>query len=120
MTALYKKANGIQHELGCEESKLMVTPNGVHTEKFAGVGAKEADGYVDIGAIVRIAKIKDIKTMIYAFAEVRRIMPNTRLHIMGDVDDEEYYEECKTLIEQLDVKGIIFTGVVNVSEYIKK
>lgn len=98
----------------------MVTPNGVHTEKFAGVGAKEADGYVDIGAIVRIAKIKDIKTMIYAFAEVQRIMPNTRLHIMGDVDDEEYYEECKTLIEQLDVKGIIFTGVVNVSEYIKK
>ena len=120
VTALYKKANGIQHELGCEESKLMVTPNGVHTEKFAGVGAKEADGYVDIGAIVRIAKIKDIKTMIYAFAEVQRIMPNTRLHIMGDVDDEEYYEECKTLIEQLDVKGIIFTGVVNVSEYIKK
>ena len=43
----------------------MVTPNGVHTEKFAGVGVKEADGYVDIGAIVRIAKIKDIKTMIY-------------------------------------------------------
>ena len=98
----------------------MVTPNGVHTEKFAGVGVKEADGYVDIGAIVRIAKIKDIKTMIYAFAEVRRLMPNTRLHIMGDVDDEEYYEECKTLIEQLDVKGIIFTGVVNVAEYIKK
>ena len=81
------------------------------------------DGVEDvrnIGAIVRIAKIKDIKTMIYAFAEVRRLMPNTRLHIMGDVDDEEYYEECRTLIGQLDVKGIIFTGVVNVSEYIKK
>ena len=28
---------------------------------------KEEDGQVDIGAVVRMAPIKDIKTMIYAF-----------------------------------------------------
>lgn len=120
VTALFKRANDIQHELGCDEGKLCVTPNGVHIEKFADVNEKKPDGYVDIGAIVRIAKIKDIKTMIYAFAEVNQAMPDTRLHIMGDVDDEEYFKACKTLINQLGVKGIIFTGIVNVAEYIGK
>lgn len=120
VTALFRRANEAQRELGCDEGKLCVTPNGVHPERFADVGEKEPDGYVDIGAIVRIAKIKDIKTMIYAFAEVNKAMPNTRLHIMGDVDDEEYFSACKTLIAQLGVDGIIFTGVVKVSEYIKK
>lgn len=120
VTALYKRANEIQRELGCDEAKLMVTPNGVHTEKYADVGKKKPDGFVDIGAIVRIAKIKDIKTMIYAFAEVKRSMPDTRLHIMGDVDDEEYFSECKLLIAQLKLEGIIFTGVVDVAEYMKK
>ena len=48
---------------------------------------------MDIGAVVRIAKIKDIKTMIYAFAEVKAEVPEARLHIMGDVDDKEYFEE---------------------------
>lgn len=120
VTALFRRANEIQYELGCDRRKLCVTPNGVHPEKFADAGEKKPDGYVDIGAIVRIAKIKDIKTMIYAFAEVNQAMPDTRLHIMGDVDDEEYFESCKALIGQLDVKGIIFTGSVNVAEYIKK
>ena len=75
---------------------------------------------MDIGAIVRIARIKDIKTMIYAFAEVKREIGNVRLHIMGDIDDGEYYEACRTLIEQLGVQDIIFTGSVDVAEYIKK
>lgn len=120
VTALFSRANEAQRELGCAEGKLCVTPNGVHPERLAAAGEKKPDGYVDIGAIVRIAKIKDIKTMIYAFAEVNRSMPNTRLHIMGDVDDEEYFAACKTLISQLGVEKIIFTGIVDVAEYIKK
>ena len=58
--------------------------------------------------------------MIYAFAEVKSAVPEARLHIMGDVDDEEYFQECKLLITQLDVKDIIFTGIVNVIEYMEK
>lgn len=120
VTALFHRANEAQMELGCEKKKLRVTPNGVHIERFAGVRDKKEDGWTDIGAIVRIAKIKDIKTMIYAFAEVKREIGNVRLHIMGDVDDEEYYEACLTLIRQLGVEDIIFTGSVDVAEYIKK
>ena len=120
VTALFQRANRIQEELGCPPEKLMVTPNGIHYERFGDMPAKPANEWVDIGAVVRIAKIKDIKTMIYAFAEVKAEVPNARLHILGDVDDREYYEECKLLIEQLRVKDIIFTGVVNIVEYMEK
>lgn len=120
VTALFKRANHTQTELGCPEEKLRVIENGIQYERFGNIPLKKPDGYVDIGAVVRIAKIKDIKTMIYAFAEVKADVENARLHIMGDVDDKEYFEECKLLIKQLDVKDIIFTGVVNVIEYMEK
>lgn len=120
VTALFSRANAIQAELGCAPEKLCVTPNGIHYEKFSQVPPKQENGWVDIGAVVRIAKIKDIKNMIYAFAELKPVVPNARLHILGDVDDKEYFEECKLLIRQLGVQDILFTGVVNVIEYMEK
>ena len=120
VTALFRRANEAQVELGCDKDKVCVTPNGVHYDRFCNIPAKPEDGYIDIGAIVRIAKIKDIKTMIYAFAEVKTRVPNARLHIMGDVDDKEYFEECKLLVRQLQVEDIIFTGVVKIIEYMVK
>lgn len=120
VTALFHRANDIQHELGCEKYKLSVINNGIHYERFCEIPPKPKDGWIDIGAVVRIAKIKDIKTMIYAFAELRSVISNARLHIMGDVDDPEYFEECKAVIRQLSIPDIIFTGVVNVIEYMEK
>jgi glycosyltransferase involved in cell wall biosynthesis len=120
VTALFKHANHTQEELGCSPSKLRVIENGIHYERFCDIPEKTDNGYIDIGAVVRIAKIKDIKTMIYAFAEVKLEVSNARLHIMGDVDDEDYFEECKLLISQLGIQDIIFTGVVNVIEYMPK
>lgn len=120
VTALFQRANDTQAELGCGREKLSVIENGVHYERFCNIPPKKEDGYIDIGAVVRIAKIKDIKTMIYAFAEVKKNVPNARLHIMGDVDDPEYFEECKLLVRQLHVQDILFTGVVKVVEYMEK
>jgi glycosyltransferase involved in cell wall biosynthesis len=120
ITALFKRANSIQEELGCDPAKLRVLANGIHYEKFCNIPDKKPDGFIDIGAVIRIAKIKDVKTMIYAFSELKIKYPNARLHILGDVDDEDYFEECKDLISQLRTKDIIFTGVVNVIEYMEK
>ena len=75
---------------------------------------------MDIGAVVRLAPIKDVKTMIYAFFELSARQKNVRLHIMGGVDDEEYARECYALVEQLELKNLIFTGRVNVVEYMQK
>lgn len=126
VTSLYEAASHMQADLGCDTSKLRVISNGVHYERFYNVPPKKDDGWISIGAVVRIAKIKDIKTLIYAFAELKSRMElkkepqNVRLFILGDVDDKEYKEECVNLIEMLNVRDIIFTGAVNVVEYLEK
>jgi glycosyltransferase involved in cell wall biosynthesis len=82
---------------------------------------KAEDGIVDIGAVVRMAPIKDIKTMIYAFFELSCRKDNVRLHIMGGVDDQEYADECYALVKQLNLEDkIIFTGRVDVIAYFEK
>lgn len=120
ITALFEHANQIQEELGAEHDKLRVIQNGVNYERFFQIPKKKKDGYIDIGAVVRIAKIKDIKTLIYAYAELKPVFPKARLHILGDVDDQEYFEECKQLVEQLKLEDLVFTGVVDVTEYMEK
>lgn len=58
--------------------------------------------------------------MIYAFFELHERLPKVRLHIMGGVDDEEYGAECHALVDTLGVRDLIFTGRVNVVEYMEK
>ena len=95
--------------------------NGVHAERFENIPFKEPDGIIDIGAVVRIVPIKDIKTMLYAFSRVRAEFPDVRLHIMGPTDeDEEYYDECLQLKEDLELDNVTFTGRVNVQEYLQR
>ena len=75
---------------------------------------------MDIGAVVRLAPIKDIKTMIYAFYELSSRMEHVRLHILGGVDDEEYAKECYDLVKQMELQNIIFTGRVDIQKYMEK
>lgn len=119
VTSLYTKAKFIQEEVGCDIEKCQVISNGIHYDRFSAIPLKEEDGWIDIGAVVRIAPIKDIKTMLYVFYELSRKYPNTRLHILGAIDDEDYNRECRQLIRQLGIKNVIFTGQVNVVEYME-
>ncbi len=120
VTSLFERARTTQIELGCPPEICQVVSNGVYVENFLGIPPKEPDGFMDIGAVVRIAPIKDIKTMIYSFAELKHTVPNARLHILGDVDDKEYNKECHALVEQLGVDDIIFVGNTNVIQYMRK
>jgi len=97
-----------------------VIENGINYDRLSSIPLKEDDGWVDIGAIVRMAPIKDIKTMIYAFYELSTRRKNVRLHIMGGVDDEEYAKECYDLVEQLHLENVIFTGRVDIVSYMEK
>lgn len=117
VTSLFYGASHIQKEIGAPEEKLRVIPNGISFESFCHMPFKEENGFVDIGAVVRIARIKDIKTMIYAFAEVQQRVPDARLYILGDVDDEPYQKECLTLVDQLGIRNLYFTGIVDVRQY---
>jgi glycosyltransferase involved in cell wall biosynthesis len=120
VTSLFEHARNMQIDLGCLSQKCRVINNGVHYENYSDIPLKQKDGYIDIGAIVRIAPIKDIKTMIYSFAELKHTLPNAHLHILGGVDDEEYNMECHDLVNQLGVQDILFVGNTDVQEYMKK
>ncbi len=121
ITSLFTNAMRAQIDMGCSPERCRVIENGISYEKLCDIPLKEEDGLVDIGAVVRFAPIKDIKTMIYAFFELCGRIDYARLHIMGGVDDEEYAEECRNLIKQLHLEDkIIITGRVNILEYFKK
>lgn len=121
VTSLFTRAKATQVEMGCDPNKCYVIENGISYERFCNIPIKKDDGYVDIGAVVRFAPIKDIKTMIYAFFELSSRMDNVRLHIMGGVDDKEYAEECYALVSQLGLDDkVIMPGRVNVVEYFEK
>lgn len=120
VTSLYRRASLIQQELGCTQEKCDVVRNGLDFDAYSAIPDKLSDDWVDIAAIVRFAPIKDIKTMIYSFSRLKQEFDNVRLHIVGGVDDEEYYQECLDLIKYLNVKDIIIPGNVNVRQYLEK
>jgi polysaccharide biosynthesis protein PelF len=118
---LFHRNKEIEMEMGCEEEKISIVPNGVEVDEYERLETVPDDGKIRIGAIVRVVAIKDIKTMIQSFALVEKEIPTAELYIMGSTGEEEtYYEECLQLIESLGAKNIIFTGQVNVKETIGK
>ncbi|HBL85280.1 MAG TPA: glycosyl transferase [Clostridiales bacterium] len=120
VTSLFNRAMHIQEQIGCPVYKLKVIGNGIHFRSFGLVPDKEDNGFIDIGAIVRFHPIKDLKTMIYSFFELKQRVQNARLHILGDTDDEQYYEECEDLIKQLQIKDVLIVGNTNVVKYLSQ
>jgi glycosyltransferase involved in cell wall biosynthesis len=120
VTSLYQKASLIQQELGCDPDKCNIIGNGLNLAPLEAIPLKSNDGWIDIAAIVRFAQIKDIKTMIYTFSQLKQEIPNTRLHILGGIDDEQYYQECLDLINFLNVDDIIIPGTVDILDYLEK
>lgn len=122
VTSLFPEARDIQVELGCSRQKINVIGNGVKLELFEDLPQKDiSDEYINIGAVLRVTPIKDVKTMISSFYLAKQSQSKLKLWIIGPLDEnKEYADECMELIEELNVKDIIFTGTVNVRDYIGK
>ena len=121
VTSLYDRARELQLDLGCPAAKTMVTPNGIDTKRLENLPGKteEEAGMINIGAVLRVTPIKDVKTMIQAFAFAKKEVPKLKLWIMGPCDeDEEYAQECFDLVETLHAADIEFTGRIDVREYL--
>ena len=120
ITSLFDRAMETQIEMGCDRKKCRYIPNGIHYDRFCGILPKKENGHVDIGAVLRIAPIKDVKTLLYAFSELKKKVPNARLYVAGPEDDKEYAQECYALLKQLGPRDVFFLGTVNVLEYMEK
>jgi len=120
VTSLFAGAMNTQIDMGCDADKCSYIGNGVHYERFCNIPPKENNGYYDIGAVLRIAPIKDVKTMLYAFSDCKRRVPNARLFIAGPEDDKEYAQECYNLVEQLELEDVKFLGTINVVDWLGK
>ncbi len=120
ITSLFDRAMETQIEMGCERRRCRCVPNGIHYERFHEIPLKKENGYIDIGTVLRIAPIKDVKTMLYAFAELKARVKNARLTIVGPKDDEEYARECYALAEQLHIGDLYFAWTVNILEHMEK
>lgn len=123
VTSLYAHAKELQIELGCPEEKIMITPNGISLERFAALPEKAVEemNQINIGAVLRVTPIKDVKTMIRAFAYAKEKVPEMHLWIMGPTEEDEIYaQECFELVEALKVPDVHFTGRVDVRQYLGK
>lgn len=121
VTGLYDHARELQIELGCPREKTLITPNGIDYIKFEnlpGVQPKD-EGYIHIGAVLRVTPIKDVKTMIQAFAYAKKRCPKLKLWIMGPYDEEpEYASECFKMVDMMKISDIEFTGRIKVTDYL--
>ncbi|MBS6734156.1 MAG: GT4 family glycosyltransferase PelF [Clostridiales bacterium] len=122
VTSLFENARSLQIELGCPGEKTAVTPNGISVEAYENIPQKEPeDSMIHVGAILRVAPIKDVKTMINAFYYAKKREPALKLWIMGPwEEDEQYARECFELVENLQVKDVVFTGQIRTMDYIGK
>ena len=121
VTSLYEHARTLQVELDCPEQKTLVTPNGIHVDAFQDLpGKTEEDGdRINVGAVLRVTPIKDVKTMIQAFGFAKEREPALKLWIMGPwEEDEEYARDCFDLVEDMGLQDVVFTGRINVKEYL--
>lgn len=122
VTSLFETNQMLQVELGCPKEKIRIIPNGIDENLWGNLTHEEqTDGKFHIGAVVRVVPIKDIKTMILAFASAQAREPGIVLHIFGNQDESpEYYYECRELVKELGVRDVLFYGQVPVKEYLPR
>jgi polysaccharide biosynthesis protein PelF len=92
-----------EEQLGANLSKVRTVYNGVDPADFPAVeGEPEAPTISWAG---RIDPVKDLETLLLAFALVHRKMPNARLRMFGSAPQgqEGYLERCRALADELGI-----------------
>lgn len=117
---LFERNREIQIELGAPKEITEIIPNGVDINRFD-VSKERHDGF-NIGAVLRVVPIKDVMTMIRAYKIIKDNVDKTKLYLIGPTEEDlDYYQQCIDLVKSLKLEeDVIFTGKVNVLDYLKK
>ena len=116
--ALFKYNSGIQIENGAPPEKSIVIPNGIDEKIYSSITRHKKEGF-NIGSVLRVVPIKDVKMMIKGFKIASEKIPDAKLWLVGPYEeDKEYYEDCVALVNDLELSDkVTFTGRVDVKEY---
>ncbi|MBV9660572.1 MAG: GT4 family glycosyltransferase PelF [Acidimicrobiales bacterium] len=99
--------------LGVAPERIRVIHNGVEAETH--VPVREPSGPPTIGFVGRIDPLKDVVTLIRAFARLRGRRPDARLRLWGPATSEEYLLHCRSISAQLGVTdAVTFEGPTTV------
>lgn len=122
ITTLYEANSLIQTSDGAQPERQVIIPNGVDISAYAGIGRPKPGARPTVALIGRVTPIKDIKSYIKAIDGVRRVLPDVEGLIVGPTDeDPEYYEECRDLVEKLQLQdNLTFTGLVRITEWLER
>lgn len=120
IVTLFEYNRKIQIENGADLKKSCVIPNGIDIDFYSKIKKEKREGF-NIGSVLRIVPIKDVKMMIKGFKIALPKMSNSKLYLIGPVDEnKEYYEECVELVKNLQLEEyVIFTGREDVKKYYK-
>jgi len=120
IVTLYAGNQVFQSVDGAPSDKLTIIPNGIDFERFSAVERTQGERLPTIALIGRVVPIKDVKTFIRACAILRQRIPEFRALVIGPTDeDEKYFEQCKAMVESLDLADrVVFTGPVIVEEHL--
>ncbi|MGE0769226.1 MAG: GT4 family glycosyltransferase PelF [Hyphomicrobiaceae bacterium] len=119
---LYEDNQRAQRLLGASPRHLRVIANGIDVARFAGLHQAGDSDRPTVALIGRVVPIKDVKTFITAIAILRARVPEISALILGPTDeDPAYFEECRSLVGDLGLEGIIkFTGTVDVVQHLSR
>ncbi|HMA68864.1 MAG TPA: GT4 family glycosyltransferase PelF [Candidatus Mcinerneyibacterium sp.] len=118
VVSLFGRNKMFQLEHGADYDKTVVVPNGIDIEKYnvKKINAEQKN----IGAILRIVPIKDVKTLLRSFKIVTDDFNDANLFLIGPYDENpKYYKECLKLIKNLNLEDrVIITGKVDIEKYL--
>lgn len=123
--SLFKKNREIQIEIGCPKDKAEVIHNGINISSFKDIAKSQEEkvgsSHIKVGAIVRVVPIKDIITMLRAFSIATKKYKDISFYIMGPKEENpDYYNECIKYKNSLGLDNVLFTGKINIKEYLPK
>jgi glycosyltransferase involved in cell wall biosynthesis len=96
---------------GAESSRIHPVHNGIDPERFPyDPGEPDEPTLVFVG---RIDPLKDIETLLRAFALVRESIPHARLRMFGPRLLASYAQRCDLLVDELGLNGsAVFEGLI--------
>ncbi|MFC0627200.1 GT4 family glycosyltransferase PelF [Kribbella deserti] len=102
-----------EYRLGADPASVVPIYNGVEPERYTEIEAEPA--VPTVSWVGRVDPLKDLETLISAYALIREQLPTTVLRLFGPTPEgnEEYEKRCLALAERLGVAdGITLEGPV--------